>query len=149
MEVIATKRDLSTMPDTPGVKLVDLKTLLEQSDIVSLHASANPSTNHLLNANTLSLLKDNAIVVNTARGSLIDEKALCQWLLAHPHGSALLDVMQHEPALIDHPLYRVQNCTITPHQAWIGQHARIILLQGIVQNIKKYLEGTLQSIDSH
>lgn len=145
MRVLATKRDLSS-PDTPGVELVALPELLAESDVLSLHASGNPTTRHIIDAQALAQMKPTATLINTARGTLVDEEALAHWLREHRGATALLDVLQAEPPAVDHPLFALQNCVITPHQAWIGDRARQILLSGIGNNIAKYRVGELEGI---
>lgn len=145
MEILAVNRS-GTEPDTPGVRLVDIETLLSQSDVISLHASGNPSTKHIINKDTLSKLKATAILINTSRGMLIDEDALYKWLANNKQAAALLDVLTNEPPRAYHPLYGLANCIITPHQAWIGTDARKRLIDGIANNIKSYLSGSLEGI---
>ena len=145
MDVIACKRNPES-PDTPGVKLRTFEEVITNADVISLHVPANPSTQHLMNEQSLALLKSNAILINTARGSVIDEKALANCLRKNPMLTALLDVLDKEPPPLDHPLNRLENCVITPHQAWIGQHSRRRLLDGIVDNINSFKRGDLVSL---
>jgi phosphoglycerate dehydrogenase-like enzyme len=99
-----------------GAELRDLDTLCERSDLLTLHAPALPETKHLLDARRLSLLPDGAVVVNTARGSLIDTAALVDEC-ATGRVSALLDVTDPEPLPGGHPLLALDNVFITPHLA--------------------------------
>ena len=145
MDVVACKRRPDS-PDTPGVKIKTLEEVLRQSDVVSLHVPANESTFHMLNENRLNVLKQNAILINTARGSVIDEAALFNWLNKNPLALALLDVLEQEPPSLNHPLTLLNNCIITPHQAWIGQGARKKLLEGIADNINSFKKGNLVSL---
>lgn len=143
--VIAYRRTL-TSPDTPGVQMVDLETLLKNSDVLSLHLSGSPASRHLINASNLSKMKSNAILINTARGMVINENELYDWLSQNNCAQALLDVMDQEPPQKDHPLYSLANCLITPHQAWIGQGSRKKLIEGIVSNIIDFQKGELISL---
>ncbi|MBM4458391.1 MAG: hydroxyacid dehydrogenase [Chloroflexi bacterium] len=99
-----------------GAELVELDDLLRRADVVSLHAPAKPDTIHLLNAERLALMKDDALLINTARGSLIDEAALIAEL-RRGRFFAFLDVTDPEPPAADSPLRRLENVVVIPHIA--------------------------------
>jgi phosphoglycerate dehydrogenase-like enzyme len=99
-----------------GVKKATLEEMLSQADIVTLHAPAKPDTYRMLNANRLALMKDNALLINTARGTLIDETALIAEL-SKGRFFAFLDVTDPEPPAPDSPLRRLKNVALTPHLA--------------------------------
>jgi len=99
-----------------GAEKVELNDLLMRSDIVSLHAPANKSTFHLLNGEGMALMKDEALLINTGRGTLIDEKALIEEL-KKGRFFAFLDVTDPEPPALDNPLRALDNVIITPHIA--------------------------------
>lgn len=99
-----------------GAKKADLDELVQQADVISLHAPAKPETHHLLNARRLALMKDNALIVNTARGTLIDEEALIAEL-EKGRLVAILDVTDPEPPAPDSPLRKLENVAVTPHLA--------------------------------
>ena len=99
-----------------GAEKVELNDLLKRSDIVSLHAPANKSTFHLLNGEGLALMKDEALIINTGRGTLIDEPALIEEL-KKGRFFAFLDVTDPEPPALDNPLRSLDNVVITPHIA--------------------------------
>lgn len=99
-----------------GVEQVELNTLLERADIVSLHAPAKADTHHMLNAGRLALMKDDALLINTARGTLIDEAALITEL-SQGRFFAFLDVTDPEPLAPDSPLRRLENVVVLPHLA--------------------------------
>ncbi len=99
-----------------GATKVDLATLLQRSDVVSLHAPANAETYQMLNAEGLALMKDDALLINTGRGTLIDEPALVKEL-SKGRFFAFLDVTDPEPPLADSPLRRLPNVVVTPHIA--------------------------------
>ena len=99
-----------------GVIKLELNALLRRADVVSLHAPANLATYHMLNAERLALMKDDALLINTARGSLIDEKALIEELKGGRF-FAFLDVTDPEPPAADSPLRRLDNVVVTPHIA--------------------------------
>ncbi|MEM1982562.1 MAG: hydroxyacid dehydrogenase [Sulfolobales archaeon] len=98
-----------------GVKLVDLETLLTRSDIVSIHAPLTKETYHLINEERLKLMKPTAVIINTARGGLIDTDALYKALKEGWIAGAALDVTDPEPLPREHPLYKLPNVVITPH----------------------------------
>ena len=92
-----------------------LEDLLAQSDIVSLHLPSTPQTYHMINAETIAEMKDGAYLINTARGSLVDEKALCDALVSGKLAGAGLDVFEMEPVTADNPLFALQNTALAPH----------------------------------
>lgn len=99
-----------------GATKLELEDLLRRADIVSLHAPANEQTRHMLNGPRLALMKDDALLINTARGSLIDEQALIEEL-GHGRFFAFLDVTDPEPPAVDNPLRTMENVVVTPHIA--------------------------------
>ena len=122
-------------------KIVDLSTCLKASDIVSIHVPLNDSTRSMISHSELSLMKDTAILINTSRGPVVDEAALYSFLTTRPGFKAVLDVLKVEPQEPLDPLNKLSNCYITPHIAWANKHARQLLLNGIISNIKAYAEG--------
>ena len=125
---------------------VDLDTLLAQSDVVSLHCPLFPETEHIINAEAISKMKNGAILLNTARGPLVEEKALAQALQAGKLRGAAVDVTNREPIPMDSPLLSCPNCIITPHIAWAPVESRQRLLDTVVENIRAYLCGTPQNV---
>ncbi len=102
----------------PGpVRLVDLETLMRQSDVVSIHARLTDESHHLIGEKQLAMMKPTAVLVNTARSGLVDELALARALLERRIMGAALDVFDTEPLPPDHPLVKLDNVTITPHLA--------------------------------
>lgn len=99
-----------------GVTKVELDELARRSDIVSLHCPSNAATHHILNAETLAMMQDHALIINTARGELIDEDALIAEL-SNGRFFAFLDVSDPEPSAIDSPLRKLDNVVLTPHTA--------------------------------
>jgi phosphoglycerate dehydrogenase-like enzyme len=99
-----------------GAEQVSLDDLMARSDVVSIHAPATEETRHMINAANLALMRDGAILINTARGSLVDEAALIEEL-GRGRIFACLDVTDPEPPAADSPLWRLSNCLITPHLA--------------------------------
>jgi glycerate dehydrogenase len=128
----------SPLPDR-----IPLQELLTTSDIVSLHCPLTDQTRGLIGAAELASMKDSAILVNTARGGIVDEQALINALRDNRIAAAAVDVAQHEPPGISSPLlgYRSQRLIVTPHIAWASQAARQRLLSEIVENIQAFLHG--------
>jgi len=98
-----------------GAQLVDLDTLLRESDIISVHAPLTPETHHLLNEEAFAKMKDGVVIVNTARGEIVDTAALIKALESGKVAGAGLDVVEGEPIGADHPLLRFDNVVVTPH----------------------------------
>jgi phosphoglycerate dehydrogenase-like enzyme len=123
-----------------GVRLADLDTLVRESDVVSIHAPATPQTHHMLDARRLKLMRDHALLINTARGSLVDQAALTEELLSG-RIEAVLDVTDPEPLPPDSPLYDLPNVFLTPHIAGsIGTEA-YRLTELILNEIERFLAG--------
>lgn len=114
--------------------------LLKQADIISLHCPLNAATKYMINSDSLRLLKPGCLLVNTARGDLINEIDLAQWL-NHAHGFAGVDVLSTEPPSHDNPLLSAANITITPHIAWATLQARQNLLNIAVENVHQFQQG--------
>lgn len=121
-----------------NISWVSAPDLLMRSDILSLHAPLNDGTQNFINKDSLALMKASAILINTARGPLVQEQELYEVLSRQGIRAAGLDVLCQEPPRSDHPLFSLDNCTITPHQAWASSEARRRLLDGLVQNILGY-----------
>ena len=98
-----------------GATPATLEQLLQQSDVVSLHLPATPATHHMMNAETLGLMKPGAYLVNTSRGALIDEKALYDALVSGKLSGAALDVYETEPVVMGNPLFDLDNIVLAPH----------------------------------
>jgi len=108
-----------------GVELVDLPTLLQQSDIVTLHVPLTPETRHLVGDRELSLMKPTAYLINTARGPIVDEQAVQKALVEGRIAGAALDVFEQEPIGADHPLAALDNVILTPHSiCWTDEFFR-------------------------
>ena len=152
----------STLARELNFEYVTLDALLKESDVITLHAPYNKKTHHLLNADNLKLIKHGAILVNTARGGLIDTVALVDALEKGMLSGAGLDVLEEEcyikeetellseefkkkcdlrTLLADHMLIQRRDVIITPHNAFNSQEAIMRILDTTVENIKGYLEG--------
>ena len=125
---------------------VDLDTIFTQSDIVSLHCPQTAETQNLINAETLAKMKTGAMLVNTARGGLVDETALVEALESGKLRYAAVDVVSREPMPLDNPLLRTRKCIITPHIAWAPVESRQRLLDTVVENIRCFLNGKPQNV---
>jgi glycerate dehydrogenase len=123
-----------------------LEKLLREADVVSLHCPLSRETHHLINQETLAMMKPTAFLINTSRGPLIDDMALAEALNAGKLAGAGLDVLSVEPPPPDHPLYTARNCIITPHIAWATSGARQRLLGIAVDNVRSFLAGSLQNV---
>ena len=105
-----------------GAVKAELDQIIRECDIISLHAPSIPSTRHMINAETLDGMKDGVILINTARGSLVDEMALYECLKSGKIKYACLDVTDPEPPAADHPLRTLPNCIMTPHLAGLANN---------------------------
>lgn len=119
----------------------EIPELFAESDVVSLHCPLTPANARFVNAALLARMQRGALLLNTARGGLIDEPALAAALRDGQLGGAGLDVLSHEPPPADHPLIGVPNCLITPHIAWASLAARRRLMATTADNIKAFLAG--------
>lgn len=141
MEVIAYNR--SRHPE--GAKIgeyVDLDTLLSRADIVSLHCPLTSENRGLINAGAIAKMKDGAILLNTARGALVDEAALAQALRSGKLGGAAADVVTTEPIDPVSPLLTAPNCILTPHMAWGALESRLRILDCTERSIRAFLAGS-------
>ena len=124
-----------------GEEYVTLEELLRQSDVVSLHCPLFPETKGIINKETIAMMKDGAILLNTARGPLIDEAAVADALRQGKLRGMAADVATQEPIPGDSPLLRAPNCILTPHIAWAPLEARQRVFDRAVENIQAFLDG--------
>ena len=122
-------------------KTCSFEQLLEVSDIVTLHCPLNGDNAKMIDANALEMMKSSALLVNTARGGLVDEYALADALNNDVIAGACIDTLTYEPMRADCPLRNAKNCTITPHVAWAPKETRERLLEKVAENIKCWLDG--------
>ena len=127
--------------DGDGIRYVSLDELLENSDYITLHCPLNDQTKHLINKKTIGKMKPNAVIVNTGRGLLINERDLCEALAAKRIAGAGLDVQEVEPPVEDSPLYTLDNVIITPHMGWKGLETRQRLVGIIRDNVQAFFKG--------
>ena len=126
---------------TDGTPAVSLEELLKCSDIVSLHCPLTAENRRMRNERTLSLMKPTAILINTARGGLVDEKALAEALNSGRIAGAGVDCLTLEPMREDCALYKAKNCLITPHVAWAPVETRVRLLGEVAENLRSWTAG--------
>jgi D-3-phosphoglycerate dehydrogenase len=124
-----------------GGKLVSLETLLKESDFVTIHARETPETFHLISRDQFKLMKPTAYLINTARGSIIDEKALYKALKDKKIAGAALDVYEVEPLKADNPLIQLDNVTLTPHMAGGSDRARERSIFLTTMLVAKFIRG--------
>jgi glycerate dehydrogenase len=130
--------------DSTDFKRVDFDTLLKESDILSLHCPLTDKTKGLINAEALDKMKKSAILINVARGPVVDEEALYDALLNNKIAAAGLDVLSREPISKDNPLGKIKDSTrllITPHMAWGSHEARQRCAREVYENIKSFIKG--------
>jgi glycerate dehydrogenase len=141
MSVLAATHRPLPAPSWQPFSFVRIEELFARSDIVSLHCPLTPRTERLVDARMLARMKPSAMLVNTARGGLIDESALVAALNGGMLAGAALDTVSREPPPADHPLLAAPNCILTPHMAWASLAARRRLMLGTAENIRGFVAG--------
>jgi glycerate dehydrogenase len=141
MEILVAQRPGSTGACEPG--RVPLQQVIAEADVLSLHCPLNDVTRHLLDADAFARMKQDAIVINTARGGLIDQQALAEALRTGQIGGAGIDVLPEEPPPADHPLLErgIPNLILTPHIAWAAREARQRAIEQVAENVGAFLRG--------
>lgn len=130
-----------------GVQYVSLDELLEQSDFVSLHVPLTDATRGLINADAIAKMKQGAVLLNTARGPVVDSEALAEALNAGKLAGAGIDVFEGEPPIAeDHPLCSAKNTVLTPHVAFASREALETRADIVFANIEKWLNGAPQNV---
>ena len=129
-----------------GVKKVELRELLATADVLSLHCPLTDTTRHLMNAQTLSLMKPTAILINTGRGPLVCDADVAEALQTGRLAAYCADVLTEEPPRSDNPLISLPNAYFTPHVAWATREARVRLLQVAIDNVRAFVEGSPQNV---
>jgi glycerate dehydrogenase len=118
-----------------------LETVLREADVLSLHCPLTPETEGLINKETIAAMKPGAILINTSRGPVLNERDVADALADGRLGGLGADVLSVEPPQSDNPLLRAPNCLLTPHIAWASREARARLLEAAAENIEAFLAG--------
>ena len=145
MKVLVYTRTKKPEYENDNLKFVTLDELLAQSDVISLHCPLNAQTDKMINAAAIQKMKDGALLLNTARGGLLDEQAVADALNGGKLGGAALDVLSTEPP-VNNPLVGAKNCILTPHIAWASIETRSRLMDVVVQNAKAFMDGAPQNV---
>ncbi len=127
------------------VKQVSFEELLQTADIISLHVPQTPDTINLIDKAAIDKMKDGVIIINTARGTIINEQDVANALNEGKILGAGVDVASTEPIKADNPLLKAKNCFITPHIAWAPKETRARLMNIAINNLKSFLNGTVQN----
>lgn len=141
MKVVAYDRHVNEELVAQGYEYVDLEILFSQSDVISLHCPLFAENTGIINKENIAKMKDGVMIINTARGPLVNEEDLAEALNSGKVGGAGLDVVCVEPILENNPLLKAKNCILTPHIAWAPIEARQRLFDIAVDNLKAYLQG--------
>jgi lactate dehydrogenase-like 2-hydroxyacid dehydrogenase len=145
MEVLAYNRTIkSQLVADLGIRYVSLDELLERSDIISINLPLNDSTKHFLDHEHFNKMKNGVIIINTARGSVINELALIEALKKGKVASAGLDVLENNTK--DNPLLKMENVLVTPHLAWVTKESLKRMVELMVENILGYFMGEAQNV---
>lgn len=155
MKVLGWSRSLTEeRAAAAGASSASLETILREADVVSVHLPLSTETRHLISTRELSMMKPGALLVNTARGPIIDEDALIEALKSNKIRGAALDVFNHEPLAASHPLRKLNNVLLTPHLGYVTEENYRMQFAQIVENIDAWLNGKpvrviTSSKDSH
>lgn len=139
MNVLVNTRSPSA--DKINVNFVSKEEIFKNSDFLTLHCPLNEETDELVNEKTLNLMKKSAILINTGRGGLVNEKDLANALNLEKIAGVGLDVLSTEPPKEDNPLLNAKNTYITPHVAWASYEARKRLMDITINNVKSFIDG--------
>jgi glycerate dehydrogenase len=148
MRILAHTRHKTNPPTYQPFAWSDLVPLFEQSDVISLNCPLTPDTRELVDRSLLARCRPSTILLNAARGPLVQENDLAEALNSGVISAAGLDVVEQEPISPDSPLLSARNCFITPHHAWATREARRRLMEVTVKNVAAFLRGTPQNLVS-
>lgn len=146
MNVIAVSGHETDQSHRKSFRWVDMDTLAKTSDIISFHCPLTEKTTGLVNKDFLSKCKNDAIIINTSRGPVVNDKDLAEALNSGKLRGAGLDVLTVEPPKASNPLLTAKNCFITPHIAWAGFETRERLMTILQENVTAYLNGNPQNV---
>jgi glycerate dehydrogenase len=140
MRVVVYSRSQKSLGNS-NARFVSFEELLRESDFVSIHSPLTAETRHMINKETLSLMKHSSFIINTSRGAIINENDLIEALNRGVIAGAALDVQDPEPPQLDNPLFLMGNVILTPHIGWKCFESRQRLIKLLAQNIKAFIEG--------
>ena len=146
MDVVYTSRSVKKEAEMKGYKRYDLEKLLSTSDYVTIHTPLTPETRNMLCLKELSLMKENAILINTARGGIVNETDLYTVLKEKRIQGAAIDVISEEPPKHHHPLFELDNLIVTPHIAWTAKETRTRLMNAALENLVSYTIGIRKNV---
>ena len=146
MKVLAFDEYPDKALETEKCRYVSLDRLLAESDVISLHCPLFPSTEGIINKDTIAKMKDGVKILNTSRGPLIVEEDLKEALNSGKVSGAAVDVVSSEPIREDNPLLGAKNMIITPHIAWAPRESRQRLMDIAVDNLRKFVDGKPQNV---
>lgn len=141
MKVLATARTPRNPPAWSPFAFAPLERVLAESDVITLHCPLTPETYRIINAERLKLIQPGTLLLNTARGNLVDEAAVANALRSGRLGGLGTDVLSEEPPRADNPLLSAPNTLITPHMAWATVRARQNIINLTAENIRRWMEG--------
>jgi len=139
MRVMANARTKKT---AEGVEFASKEQVIASADFLTLHCPLNEGTLGLMNRETLALMKPTAYLINTARGGVVEEEALCEALKGGTIAGAAIDVLDEEPMPDGHPYLKAPNMIITPHVAWAAVESRTRLISRVADNLSAFISGT-------
>ncbi len=142
MQVLFHSRTIKPGLETDNIKYATLEKVLAESDFITLNCPLTEQTKGLINKDTISKMKDGAILINTSRGLIIDENDVAQALNTGKLAGLGTDVASVEPIQAENPLLHAKNCIITPHFAWATKEARERLMDTLIKNTSSYIKGT-------
>ena len=142
LNILAHNRSQDPSLESATCKYVSREELLSQSDFISLHCPLTPQTENLNNRESIAKMKDGVMIINTARGPLVNESDLAEALNIGKVAGAAVDVVSQEPIPENNPLLTAKNCLITPHIAWAPKESRSRLMKIAGENLQNFLAGT-------
>ncbi len=142
MKVLFFNRTKKPELETDIIKSAELEEVLSKSDFISLHCPLTDETKELINKNTIAKMRDGAFIINTSRGSVLDEQDVAEALNSGKLAGVGVDVVSIEPIRGDNPLLKAKNCIITPHFAWAAKEARTRLMDTLTANIKAFVDSS-------
>lgn len=146
MNVVCFTRSLEKLKDFPEIKAVSFEELCKNSDFISLHCPLTEQTKNLINKDSINLMKNSCVVINTARGPIVNEVDMVDALYNRRIAGFACDVVSVEPMQKENPLLNCPNCLITPHIAWASLETRQRLFGEIVKNLESFILGKERNI---